>query len=246
MRGWLRLSTWLLGISVASFGILAGALGVDGFFETFSIPYWLRPYLVYALGLLLILICITAAISPAYRIYLKKSTHRYPGYHYLTQCDDKDIAKIATVAGDVFQGATSLEETLQLHRIDNEIFTAVRESGGSLQGYISIIRLNAEGVNAVYNDEFQIKHLTTRHIRRDDLRRDNDLYIGALWGEGPKARSCALYAALGIIRERAPKRVFARAATEQGKHILESYGFKPIKARREGVGEIYVWSRPIA
>lgn len=247
MRQWLRIIAGSFGANVIAAGIIAGILGATGFFEALGLPDWLRTVLNYALAVCIGLIIVTAAISWGYQYYLRKSTHRYPGYHYLTQCNDDDIAKIARVAGEVFEGlATSLTETLHLHRIDNEIFTAVREKGGSIQGYICIIRLNTEGVNAVFDDEFQVKHLTLRHIRRDEYRRDNDLYIGAIWGEGPKARSCALYSALGIIRERSPKRVFARAATVHGMHILENYQFKPIKARRAGVGEMYVWSRPVA
>ncbi len=107
-------------------------------------------------------------------------------------------------------------------------------------GYFIVYPLLAETVRRIKSG-----HVASgRQLRPNDLAESGDLaagwYISVVWAPGPKwTRKCVIATLLDALAASgagtAPRPVFARPATDQGRLIMGRYGFTPVDPQADGI-----------
>lgn len=154
-------------------------------------------------------------------------------------CDDTDIPAIVDCADQLFDGATDLEQTLRLHRTDQNAFTVYQDADGNFLGYSCVVRLTKRGVASLKRDDFSILNIPLEYIRRDEKMNDCYLYIGAVCSVDRSYNSVIYSSLCGGIVKQSPKAVYARAASDAGLRAMKRWKFSALHHGKEGVGHIY-------
>lgn len=237
--------TFYISISATIICFGLGVLGSFGYFEKIgaapNIAIYLAIMLVCFIAFLAILI-----LTYFYRMFDIKIKSRilYEDIFDVKHCSDNDVIKIAYIASDIFgDRATSVDQAIRLHNIDGNAFKYIEDQCGNLRAYYCLIRLTKAGAKAIERDDFNISTVPIEYIRRDSAYRNAYYYIGAIYGDSRQSKDFVAGTLNGRLSEVRPKKVFARAATEDGLKILKKRGFKPVNGRDPGLDMLFALSK---
>jgi hypothetical protein len=208
------------------------------FFDLFLLPPVVRTIVGYSCPIVGLAIIILLWLPRHERSRLKKRMSRY-GYS-IGRCGDRELRLIAEIAEGMFgDTATSLEQTMRLHRMNGEIFKALKDRSGVLRGYLCLMKLTRSGVDAVKRDDFSVRDVPPEYIHQDVRRKNVPIYIGAVYGADDASEMYIMGCLEMALREASPPAIYARAATARGLELLTHYNFTPIRKQRPEIGMLF-------
>ena len=157
-------------------------------------------------------------------------------------CSHADIDEISRLAVEAFgPTAASADRNKFLLSIDGRSYWKLGDEAGCIVGYFCLFRLAQAGMQAINSGEFGITTCPREFLVGDENPeyRHHDLYVGGILGLGFRARGLILGALKRRLAEMRPRNVLARAASADGRRLLEHLGASALDPVRTGVGEFY-------
>lgn len=158
----------------------------------------------------------------------------------LASCVADDLPQISQLAADEFGAlASSVDRNRQLFERDNQSYWKLVNGNGAILGYYCLFRLTELGTKALNRGDFDISNCPLDYLRRDKKYKLVNIYIGAVYGKNKKAQAMVWGALNQQGQAIRPRKIFARAASEDGLRVLQHASFVPVRADQTGLGTLY-------
>ena len=142
--------------------------------------------------------------------------------------------------------ASSLQEIRRLYNLDNYIFWVVyTNSKRNLRGYLALIPLTEGGEKAIKYQCFNGENPAEEHMAIGE-KKPAAIYIGAIYGDSFRAKGTAVAGLQSRLEGRHfynVKKIYARAATQDGLRLLTGRGFQPVIPTSAEVGAFFYADR---
>ncbi|MEE2944233.1 MAG: hypothetical protein VX444_03580 [Pseudomonadota bacterium] len=228
----------LAGLALAFFEFrveISAATGIPLEYLDLGIYFFLGGILV--TGVIWIIHGLTAPLKTR----IDKLEERLADRYLVELATEDDLSMIDSLSSQAFGlVASNLQQIRQLYEVNSDTFWKIvdRKSDETV-GYFCILWLTSEGERQIEKQIFNGPCPDPKALQTI-ARSGCPAYIGAVYARGARARGVALAALTVHLKVKRSKRLYAKAATDDGIRVLKKYGFRLLSPGADQVGKYYV------